>query len=119
MAEVRRTEPLRLGRRVGGSIDNVAEALIYLVDANILLCATDARPTGNLVPDAHLAALALEHGQTIASADSDLSFVTTPETPSTRGRSAPRGSFGGARATPSVPLVPLGAGEGCAGEGGR
>lgn len=26
-AEVRQTEPLRLGRRVGGSIDNVAEAL--------------------------------------------------------------------------------------------
>lgn len=25
--EVRRTEPLRLGRRIGGSIDNVGEAL--------------------------------------------------------------------------------------------
>lgn len=26
-AEILRTEPLRLGRRVGGSVDNVAEAL--------------------------------------------------------------------------------------------
>jgi hypothetical protein len=25
--EVRRTEPLRLGRRIGGSIDNISEAL--------------------------------------------------------------------------------------------
>ncbi|MBO0802091.1 MAG: PIN domain-containing protein [Nocardiopsaceae bacterium] len=30
-----------------------------------------ARPTGNLVPDAHLAALAREHGLTVASTDSD------------------------------------------------
>jgi hypothetical protein len=31
----------------------------------------DARPTGNLVPDAHLAALAVEHGLAVVSADSD------------------------------------------------
>jgi len=29
------------------------------------------RPTGNLVPDAHLAALALEHGLTVVSTDTD------------------------------------------------
>jgi len=29
------------------------------------------RPTANLVPDAHLAALAVEHGLTVASADAD------------------------------------------------
>lgn len=33
--------------------------------------------TGNLVPDAHLAALALEHGVAVASADSD--FARFPE----------------------------------------
>lgn len=32
---------------------------------------TDARATGNLVHDAHLAALALEHGLTVASTDGD------------------------------------------------
>ena len=31
----------------------------------------DARPAGNLSPDAHLAALASEHGLTVVSADSD------------------------------------------------
>jgi len=30
-----------------------------------------ARPAANLVPDAHLAALAVEHGLTVASADAD------------------------------------------------
>lgn len=29
------------------------------------------RPTAKLIPDAHLVALAIEHGQTIASADTD------------------------------------------------
>jgi uncharacterized protein len=34
--------------------------------------ADDARPTGNLVPDAHLAALMLEHGvRTIVTRDRD------------------------------------------------
>lgn len=31
----------------------------------------DVHPVGNLVPDAHLAALAIEHGQALASTDSD------------------------------------------------
>lgn len=31
----------------------------------------EARATGNLVPDAHLAAIAIEHGLTVCSADSD------------------------------------------------
>jgi predicted nucleic acid-binding protein len=31
----------------------------------------DCRPAGNLVPDAHLAALALEHGLTVVSTDTD------------------------------------------------
>ena len=31
----------------------------------------ECRPTGNLVPDAHLAALALEHGLTVVSTDTD------------------------------------------------
>lgn len=31
--------------------------------------ATSVKPTGNLVPDAHLAALALEHGLTLATTD--------------------------------------------------
>ncbi len=31
----------------------------------------DIEPTGNLVPDAHLAALAREHGLTVVSTDSD------------------------------------------------
>lgn len=35
-----------------------------------------ARPSGNLVPDAHLAALALEHGLTVVSADSDFAKFT-------------------------------------------
>lgn len=35
------------------------------------------RPTANLIPDAHLAALAIEHGLAIASADSD--FARFPE----------------------------------------
>lgn len=34
------------------------------------------RPTGNLVPDAHLAALAREHGLTVASTDSDFAKFT-------------------------------------------
>lgn len=34
------------------------------------------RPTGNLVPDAHLAALALEHGLTVCSADTDFARFT-------------------------------------------
>ena len=33
----------------------------------------DIGPTGNLVPDAHLAALAREHGLIVASTDSDFS----------------------------------------------
>lgn len=37
-----------------------------------------ARPTGNLVPDAHLAALALEHGLTVVSADSDFAKFGVP-----------------------------------------
>jgi predicted nucleic acid-binding protein len=32
----------------------------------------ECRPAGNLVPDAHLAALALEHGLTVVSTDTDL-----------------------------------------------
>lgn len=32
---------------------------------------SEIQPTGNLVPDAHLAALAREHGLTVASTDSD------------------------------------------------
>ncbi|TLF79167.1 TA system VapC family ribonuclease toxin [Nocardia cyriacigeorgica] len=31
----------------------------------------EARPTGNLIPDMHLAALAMEHGLTVVSTDSD------------------------------------------------
>jgi len=31
----------------------------------------ECRPAGNLVPDAHLAALALEHGLTVVSTDTD------------------------------------------------
>jgi uncharacterized protein len=31
----------------------------------------ECRPTGNLVPDAHLAALALEHGLTVVTTDTD------------------------------------------------
>jgi uncharacterized protein len=31
----------------------------------------DVRPTGNLIPDAHLAVLAREHGLTVVSTDSD------------------------------------------------
>jgi uncharacterized protein len=31
----------------------------------------DIGPTGNLIPDAHLAALAREHGLTVVSTDSD------------------------------------------------
>ena len=31
----------------------------------------DVGPTGNLIPDAHLAALAREHGLTVVSTDSD------------------------------------------------
>jgi hypothetical protein len=31
----------------------------------------DIEPTGNLIPDAHLAALAREHGLTVVSTDSD------------------------------------------------
>ena len=34
------------------------------------------RPTGNLVPDAHLAALAIEHGLEICSADTDFARFT-------------------------------------------
>lgn len=34
--------------------------------------ATSVKPTGNLVPDAHLAALALEHGLTLATTDAGL-----------------------------------------------
>ncbi len=33
-------------------------------------------PTGNLVPDAHLAALAIEHGLTVCSADTDFARFT-------------------------------------------
>lgn len=36
-----------------------------------------AQATGNLVPDAHLAAIAIEHGLTVCSADSD--FARFPE----------------------------------------
>lgn len=36
----------------------------------------ESRPTGNLVPDAHLAALAREHGLTVASTDSDFARFT-------------------------------------------
>jgi len=39
----------------------------------------DTRPDGNLVPDAHLAALALEHGLTLCSADGD--FGRFPDLP--------------------------------------
>ncbi|WP_319562895.1 hypothetical protein [Marispirochaeta sp.] len=35
------------------------------------------KPAGNLVPDAHLAALAIEHSLTLCSTDSD--FVKFPE----------------------------------------
>jgi uncharacterized protein len=38
-----------------------------------------ARPAGNLVPDAHLAALALEHGLTVVSTDSDFAGFTDVE----------------------------------------
>ena len=31
--------------------------------------AKESKPTGNLVPDAHLAALAIEHGLTLATTD--------------------------------------------------
>ncbi len=34
------------------------------------------RPTGNLVPDAHLAAIAIEHGLEVCSADSDFARFT-------------------------------------------
>lgn len=37
----------------------------------------DVRPTGNLVPDAHLAALAAEHGLTVVSTDSDFAKFRT------------------------------------------
>ncbi len=30
-----------------------------------------ARPSGNLIPDAHLAALALDHGLVVCTSDSD------------------------------------------------
>ena len=36
----------------------------------------ECRPAGNLVPDAHLAALALEHGLTVVSTDTG--FATYP-----------------------------------------
>jgi predicted nucleic acid-binding protein len=35
-----------------------------------------SKATGNLVPDAHLAALALEHGLTLYSTDRDFAAVT-------------------------------------------
>jgi predicted nucleic acid-binding protein len=37
----------------------------------------EARVTGNLVPDAHLAAIAIEHGLVLYSADSD--FARFPQ----------------------------------------
>jgi predicted nucleic acid-binding protein len=39
----------------------------------------ECRPTGSLVPDAHLAALALEHGLTVVSTDTD--FAKFPSVP--------------------------------------
>jgi toxin-antitoxin system PIN domain toxin len=38
-----------------------------------------ARPSGNLIPDVHLAALAAEHGLTVVSTDTD--FARFPEVP--------------------------------------
>lgn len=39
----------------------------------------ECRPAGNLVPDAHLAALAVEHGLTVVSTDTD--FARFPNVP--------------------------------------
>lgn len=39
--------------------------------ASVLGLLLDANVTGNLIPDAHLAALAIEHGLTVCSADAD------------------------------------------------
>jgi predicted nucleic acid-binding protein len=66
-----------------------------ILDANLLLYATDDQApqqrrarasltgrlggdaiTGNLVPDAHLAALAIEHGVAVASTDTDFARFT-------------------------------------------
>jgi predicted nucleic acid-binding protein len=57
-------------------------------------------PTGNLIPDAHLAALAREHGLTVVSTDAyfakfrDVAWLNpvTGEEPSVSGRSGARNS---------------------------
>ncbi len=42
---------------------------MLLVDANLLITAQHAGTAGNLVPDAHLAALAIEHGLRLCTLD--------------------------------------------------
>jgi len=50
--------------------DEHAAVLGLLLEANV---------TGNLIPDAHLAALAIEHGLTVCSADADFArFAGVP-----------------------------------------
>ncbi len=44
---------------------------MILVDANLLIYAEHTGATGNLTTDAHIAALSLEHGYTVYSADND------------------------------------------------
>lgn len=48
-----------------------ANLLLYAVDESSAHDAAAAEITGNLVPDAQLAALAIEHGVQLASADTD------------------------------------------------
>jgi len=70
-----RPEPLdRAWRMVAGWLDNPNVWIPVPTDRHLealhrLLPATAGRP--NLVPDAHLAALAIEHGLTLCSADGD------------------------------------------------